>query len=191
MISVECWKQSLGIFTMRTHSMQCLQIFLAVHSYFKNLPLPQIRRTSKIWKWLVSGYMGLHIIKVALRQPASFGRWSVGLMCHKKTFPGLLHQSHHCALLTQGRKDVWIYDVPDSDHTICLLQAGFCRPCSVYPILAIQIWWSSVNCSLFFLFSAGTKLLWIGLGKELGRAPHNTTDNRFILTTACILLIFS
>jgi len=47
-----------------------------------------------------------------------------------------------------------------------------------------------VNCSLCFLFSAGTKLLCSGLGKELGRAAYNTADNRFIPTTEC-LLIFS
>lgn len=88
-----------------------------------------------------------------------------------------------------GRKDVWIYDVPDSDHQPFagrILQAS-----SVYPILATQFWWSCVNCSLCFLFSAGTKLLCSGLGKVLGRAAYNVTDNRFILTTACLLLLFS
>lgn len=188
MVLEEFWKHSLGIFVHAySHAVS--------HSFFKTFHSASSEgctgHQSQIWKWVVCGYMGMHIIKAMLRQPASFGWWSVGLMCHKKTFPGLLHQRHRCALVTQGRKDVWIYDVPDSGHTICLSQAGFCKPCSVYPILAIQIWWSCVNCSLSFLFSAGTKLLCLGLGKELGRAADNTTDNRFILATACLLLIFS
>lgn len=60
MISAECWKQSLEIFTMLTHSMQFLQTFW-LHIYtLKPSTSTDLKDQSKIWKWLVSGYMCTH-----------------------------------------------------------------------------------------------------------------------------------
>lgn len=181
----EHWKRTLGIF-VHTDSLHAVS-----HHILKPSEGCKGHRC-QIWKWVVCGYTGMHIIKAMLSQPASFGWWPVGLMCHKKTSPcrAVTPASPLCPVDTsqEGCVDLWCarfwpYHLPFAGRIL--------QVCSVYPIWAIQFCWSCVNYSLCFLFSAGTKLLCSGLGKVLGRAAYNTTDNRFILTTECLLFIFS